>query len=93
MKSKLNDAKLIAESYSSSMKKTEEKDEINYRDVVSYLHKYVVKSAANNRITYSQAISDLFDMLADDIDGEHSMHNEREEADKAFAKSFDDWSG
>ncbi len=69
------------------------KDEINYRDVVSYLHKVVVKSAANNSITHERAISELLDMLADDIDGEHRMHIEKEEADKAFAKSFDDWSG
>jgi len=65
--------------------------EISYRDVVSYLHKYVIKSAAINRTTHAQAIVEMFDMLADDIDDEHNMYIEKEEANKAFDQTIDDW--
>lgn len=62
----------------------------SYRDVVSYLHTYAIQSAAANRTTYEQAIVEMFDMLAEDIDDEHSMYVEKEEADEAFDKSLDD---
>jgi len=66
-------------------------EEIRYRDVVRYLHKYVIQSAEANRTTHEQAIVEMFDMLAYDIDDEHSIYIEKEEANKAFDRTIDSW--
>jgi len=67
------------------------KNMMRYRDVVSYLHKYVIQSAEANRTTYAQAIVEMFDMLAYDIDDEHSIYIEKEESNKAFDRTIDSW--
>jgi len=64
---------------------------ITYRDVVEYLLSHVIQSSRINRITYEQAMKQLLEYLADNINEEHEMYLDKLEADKAFNQTIDDW--
>ena len=64
---------------------------ITYRDVVEYLLSHVIQSSRINRITYEQAMKQLLEYLADNINEEHAMYLDKLEADKAFNQTIDDW--